>query len=304
VPVGAAVGLAISVAAVRPWRWHSVVPFLAGTAELEEHLDSSGWPPPFLGEYELSHDTSSARVVSTEATPLDGLSMDEILSFRSERVARHAKLHLFPPAYEPLNGHARRIFASITPGAGWLGPTPYYIANPYALIVLTCAGHVTPLSLACPEVRIRYKNRRITETHVGPGVRCFLEWVHDPSYAEHPGTVRVQMVNAYDAGFRYAHVDREGSANIAPSADPANITQGVYSQPSVFHVGRYGVNNISPLDRRGWVRLRQADAFTRLLVKLWRNRPRSPHSEADLLYEIVIDPQEQGGHGAPDEAVR
>jgi hypothetical protein len=245
---------------------------------------------PFASSAEIPNDTEGASVDTLAETPLDGKSLEQILAFRSERVARLARLGLFPNPYDPLQGHGQRIYASIAPGAKWLGPAPYYLANPYVLVVFTCANHVTPLNLLCPGVAIRYSDRRIEERREGESARCWLRFVHEPPYADRPGHVRIVMVNAYDAGFRYAHVDRSHSSNLEPSGDPANIVNGLFSQSSFFHLGRYQANNLSPEDPRGWLRLTAADARTTIRMKLWRDRPQSTADTADFTYEATIAP--------------
>ena len=171
-----------------------------------------------------------------------------------------------------------------------MGPTPYYVANPYVLIVLVDANHVTALDLACPGSTISYTPGRIEEHRDGRSASCWLDAVHDPSYAEHPGAVRIVMVNAFDAGLRFAHVDRERSTNLQPAADKANVVNGLFSQSSFFHLGRRGMNNISPEDPRGWVRLADARAPTRIHVKLWRDVPLALGAPPDFVYEATIAP--------------
>jgi hypothetical protein len=293
VATGTIAGLGFSYAIVSALRNPCFPPARAGATAVvatEDPRPVETWPPPYFGERDIPNETAGASVRTQDATPLDGRSLEEILAFRKERVERQANLGLFPTIYDPMSGHARRIYASITPGAKWLGPTVYYIANPYVLVVATCANHVTPLNLLCPETRIRYSNRRIVETHGGESAACWLKRVHDPSYADQAGQVDLVTVNADDAGYRHAHVDPARSANLEAAADPASIMRGLFSSTSFYHFGRYQANNISPRDERRWVRLREAAAPTRIVVKLWRNRPSAPESDADLVYEIVVDP--------------
>jgi hypothetical protein len=238
----------------------------------------------------IEPDRESATVDSNGRTALDGLGLDEIVAFRMRRVRDREQLGIFPASYHPLEGDSRRIYQQISPGTRWLGPTAYYVANPYVLIVLVSANHVTPLDLACPGAEIAYSHRRIDEVHAGPPAACWFDRVFDPPYADNPGAVRLVMVNAFDAGLRHAHVDRERSANLQPDRDPANVLNGLFSQSSFFHVGRYGANNISPEDRNGWVRLARRGAPTRIHVKLWRDPPPSAAAPADMVYEVEVRP--------------
>ena len=105
------------------------------------------------------------------------------------------------------------------------------------------------------------------------------------------------MVNAFDAGFPFAHLDRARSENVLPEASPANVTNGLFSQSSFFHVGRYAANNISPEDRKGWVRLSRPDARTLLTVKLWRRQPPSPKDDSDTRVRHRSRPRAGGADG-------
>ena len=246
----------------------------------------------FSGTETIAQDLEGCSVDTQATTALDGMSLAAIVEYRRERVARHARLNVFPETYDPLAPGSARIWRQITPSKKWLGPTPYYVANPYVPIVATCANHVTPLNLCCPDVSITYSDRRIRELRHGESARCWLRYVHERPYADQPGSVRLVMVNAFDAGFPFAHLDRARSENVLPEASPANVTNGLFSQSSFFHVGRYAANNISPEDRKGWVRLSRPDARTLLTVKLWRRQPPSPKDDSDLEYVIDLDPEQ------------
>jgi hypothetical protein len=252
--------------------------------------------PLFEGREAIAQELAGCSLDTQAPTALDGMSLLEIVAFRRERVARHARLHVFPRDYGPLASASARIWRSITPGRRWLGPTPYYVENPYLLIVATCANHVTPLNLACPDLSLRYRSGVFHERHAGDSARCWLRRVHEPPYADHPGSVRLVMVNAYDAGYRFAHLDPARSRNVLPEEGRANVGNGLFSQSSFFHVGRHEVNNISPEDRNGWIRLARPAARTLLVVKLWREAPASPDRKADLEYRIDVDP---GGSSTP-----
>jgi hypothetical protein len=87
--------------------------------------------------------------------------------------------------------------------------------------------------------------------------------------------------------------------NVLPEPSPTNVTNSLFSQPSLFQVGSHAANNISPEDRNGWIRLARADARTLLTVKLWRGQATSndalarsaPQGAADLEYVIEIHPE-------------
>jgi hypothetical protein len=210
------------------------------------------------------------------------------VALRRNRVSEHGSLGIFPASYDPVGPESERIWRPLTPGAKWLGPTAYYVLNPYLLIVAVQANHVTPLSLSCPGGSVRYEDRKFVQRLTGAAARCWLDRVQQSDVA---GTVRLVMVNAYDAGLRLVHLDPARSENVVRGADATDVSNGFFTQPSLFHVGRYGVNNISPEDQRGWVRLARPGARTRLHVGLWRSRPSSVAADPDIVWEIVVDPE-------------
>ncbi len=248
-------------------------------------------PEPLRATVSIQQDLKSASINPDGGTALDGLQLMGIVDFRLGKVREYERLALFPPSYHPLKGESLRIYQQISPGMKWLGPTAYYVANPYVLIVAVCANHVTPLNLLCPAAGITYTYRRIDEAHRGEAAACWLDRVFDPPYADQPGEVRLAMVNAFDCGLRYAHVDRSQSSNLESEADPANVLNGLFSQSSFYHVGKYRANNISPEDRNGWIRLAKRNASTRIHVKLWRQQPASRAEPPDMVYEIRVDPR-------------
>jgi len=226
-------------------------------------------------------------------TALDGMTRDEIAQYRIAKVRRFAQLGFFHPGYHPLARPHSKIYGPITSRERWLPVTPYYIANPYLPIVMAAAGHVTPLNMICQGAEITYHDGTITEAHQGSDAGCWLDALY--RFPDHPGTIGVVMVNAWDAGFYYVHLDRARSENIQPSGDPANVVNGLFSQSSFFHVGRYGKNNISPEDRNGWIVLKDRNSRTRIRFKLWRKPPRSVEQAADLVYEAAVLPGGTGG---------
>jgi hypothetical protein len=236
----------------------------------------------------IVQDVQSATTAIEGPTPLDGLSLEQIVAFRRQKVADQAGLAIFPADYDPLRGSSSRIWTPITPRARWLGPTPYYVANPYVLVVFVNANHVTPLNLVCPEVAITSVPGRVEERRQGASARCWLDFIN--ASADQPGVVRAVILNAFDAGFRFAHLDRRLSANVRADPGRPNLVNGLFSQSSFFHFGHLGKNNISPEDPRGWIRLEDPRALTRLHVKLWRQVPASIEDPADQVYEATIAP--------------
>lgn len=251
--------------------------------------DAPAAPAPAVGRI-LEQDVTSSSIDTNAKTALDGLDLDQIVEFRLRRVRELGDLGIFPASYHPLQGPSWRIYQPITPKARWLGPTPYYLANPHVLIVVTSANHMTPLNLLCPDVSLRLDGAVIEERHTGAAAQCWFRWLYEGSYAEHPGVARLVMVNAYDAGLRYAHVDRERSVNVRDEGAPDNVVRGFFSQSSVFQFGKYQANNISPEDPRGWVRLERQSVGTRIYVKLWREAPVDAAQKPDFVYDVVVEP--------------
>lgn len=243
---------------------------------------------PYSGTVIIEQDITITKTSERGNTGLDGMSKDEIAAFRLEKVKKYRQLHFFHPKYHPFKYYHQGIYNSITPGKGWLRPTTYYVANPYILIVVACANHVTPLNLYCPNVNIIYKKGRIVETHTGRNAACWFDRVYN-SY-DYPGKVCPGMVNAWDAGFLFMYVDLARSLNIEKSSIPSNVTNCIRSSRYLYHVGRYGVNNISPTQIDDWLTLRQRGAETRIYIKLWREKPGSPGQLPELVYIVNVKP--------------
>ncbi|MCP5046685.1 MAG: hypothetical protein GY940_05910, partial [bacterium] len=227
-------------------------------------------------------DTAVTHSHDWNSTALNGMSLEQVSDFRLERVSRFKRLNIFPSDYRPLKDYHRKVYDTITSGKEWLSPAVYYIANPYVLIVMVPANHVTALNLHCPDVSIRYDNGTITERHSGSSADCWFEKVYG-SY-DYPGVIRPVMVNAWDAGYFYIHVDVKRSLNIKVGKQAGHITNSVSTARSYFHVGKYGVNNISPTVPKHWLNLETKGAETRIHVKLWRNRPARLDEPPSLTY--------------------
>ncbi len=211
----------------------------------------------------------------------------QLTTFRLEKIEKYRQLGFYHPGYSPFVPPHNRIYGPITPGAAWLYSVPYYIANPYLLVILVAARHVTPLDMYIPEVDIRYNNGTLSETIRGASARDWFAAVYSSDQA---GFIRLVMVNAWDAGFRYIHLDPFLSRNIKPSENLNNVTRSWHSQHCIFHVGKYKKNNLSPEDGRAWVELQKRDEPTRLHVKLWRSEPADVRDDSDLIFDFIIDP--------------
>jgi hypothetical protein len=241
----------------------------------------------FPGAFRIERDLQAVSPSGTGRTALDGMDREQLTAFRREKVEKYRQLGFFHPGYSPFSPPHDRVFGPITPGADWLYSVPYYIANPYLLVILVPAHHVTPIDMYLDEVDILYRNGTLVETVRGASARRWFEAVYA---SDIPGSIRLVMVNAWDAGFRYIHLDPSLSKNIKPGERPDNVTRTWYSQHCIFHVGKYKKNNLSPEDRRAWIELRKRDEPTRLHVKLWRAKPGDVGDRADLAFIFTIDP--------------
>ena len=237
----------------------------------------------------ITNDISVCATRQIQKTALDGMKLQQIADFRIQRVGIYKSLSIYPDNYNPLEGDGAVIYRSITAGADWVGSTPYYIANPYHLLNLVPANHATPLNVLCPAVSIVFHKWGIEEKRTGLDSKAFFSTVYSGEFTN-PGKVRLMMVNAYDAGFRFACIDQKKSENIEPEPGAANIFNDVYSRACFYHVGRYKKNNISPEDRKAWLVLKKKDVLTRITVKLWKKAPASAKDDPDMLYVFMIEP--------------
>ncbi len=223
-------------------------------------------------------------------TGLDKFSRREIADYRMAQVNKYKEINIFPANYHPLQVPHQSIYGRIHSNGPWLYSVPYYIANPYILIVAAQANHVTPLNFYCPDAEITYTYKKITEIHRGENAHCWLRAVF--TSMDYPGVIRLFTVNAEDAGFYYAYLDESLSSNIKEADDLANIANSIYCGHNFYHFGQYKKNNLSPEDRRCWIALKKSD-YTRLVIKLWQDEPKNSQKPADLIYEIVVIPDNE-----------
>jgi hypothetical protein len=241
---------------------------------------------PYKGEVKIQHDIKTPNLRGT--TGLDFMQKQEISTFRLQKVSIYRQLGIYDENYHPFKDYHRYIYKSITPGEAWLGPTPYYIANPYQLVVLTCANHVTPLNLYCPDVQISYSNGVFEAVHRGKSALCWFRMVYESH--DYPGQVWPISINAWDAGFFYTFVDLSRSKNIKENHNPGHITNKPLTRRYFYHVGKYKKNNISPTIKEAWLTLINRDTRTVIYIKLWRNKPTDNSQAPDLVWVFKILP--------------
>jgi hypothetical protein len=243
---------------------------------------------PYQGVVTLEPDRSVSLGNRNQKRILDGMSLQEVADFRLQQIDRYRILNFFHPRYHPLRYYHREIYQQITPGAHWTRSAPYFIANPYLLIVFTQAHSVTALNIHCPNSEITYRNGVIEEVHRGKEALCWFNKIFQGE-PECNGYLWPIMVNAWDAGFPYIHVDPAECLNVEPSTSATHITRSIYSCRYFYHQGKGG-NNLSPGSPDAYIRLTTPDVETVVPVRLWRSRPTSPQQKSDLVYRLIIVP--------------
>ena len=225
-----------------------------------------------------------------EVNELPAMSREEIFVLRKSKVDKYPQLKIYPEDYDPSGGSSSRIYGSIQETVPWTKSASFFLSNPYLLIVLTYAGYVNPVDMHMQGVTIEYNSGRILQANRGLAARRWFRGLY--KYQDSNGVVRVNMVNAYDAGFKYAFLDLSRSVNIESvrGNGKRNISHDIYSNPGFYHSAGKGKNNLSPADPEGWLGIRKKDVHTKLFIKLWRDEPESPFSAEDLGYLIIIDP--------------
>ncbi len=103
-------------------------------------------------------------------------------------------------------------------------------------------------------------------------------------------------INARDFGYKYAYVDNSKSTYKPHYKDPVNISNSVIEFQNFIHLGgacghEGGCNNGSP--RQTFLEFQ--DNFTEykykyreIYIKLWKNRPASTNSPADITERIIL----------------
>jgi hypothetical protein len=138
---------------------------------------------------------------------------------------------------------------------------------------------------------VEYSHGKITETYRGQSAEKWFYLAFD-YYGEFQGILRLWLVNAYDAGFKYACIDSSKSTNIDMRYPPpeSSFLKSIYSGHEFYHVGHLKKNNISPYDVRATIRLREKNSRTVLYVKLWKSRPSAMNGKEDFAYVFKMEP--------------
>jgi hypothetical protein len=238
--------------------------------------------PAWADYYQGTH-----RIAVNPITPLHKLSKDAIFSLRKAKVRNNKILGIFPEGYMP----APSIYGQVDEKADWVRDTQFFVNNPYLLVVISSGNKVNAFLPYCNVDSVEYSRGKITETYRGQSAEKWFYLAFD-YYGEFQGTLRLWLVNAYDAGFNYACIDSSKSINIDMSYPPpeSSFLKSIYSGHEFYHVGHLKKNNISPYDVRATIRLREKNSRTVLYVKLWKSRPSAMSGKEDFAYVFKMEP--------------
>jgi hypothetical protein len=221
------------------------------------------------------------------AACIDGLPKEQIFALRKSEVQKHKELGIFPKNYEP----TWRVFGRVLDRGGWVKDVRFFINNPYLLVLNSSHPYVNVLTPYCNVAAVTYFDRKISESYRGETAKKWFYYIYD-YYKQNNEIIRLWFANAYDVGFRFAHIDGERSLNVdlkwKNSQD--SVVNGVYSGNEFFHFGHLAKNNISSRDERATLKLVTRDTKTVIYIKLWKNKPTSPDATEDFAYIIRMDP--------------
>ncbi len=238
--------------------------------------------PAYPAYYEGTH-----TILVNPTIPLHQQSRDAIYSLRKRKINDNKMLGIFPENYVP----AASIYGQINEKADWVHDTQFFVNNPYLLAVISSGNKVNAFLPYCNMNSVEYSHGKITETYKGRPAEKWFFFALD-YYGDFKGIIRLWFVNAYDAGFKYAHVDSSKSINIDMTYPPSegSLLKSIYSGHELYHVGHLKKNNISPYDVRATIKLQEKNSKTVIYVKLWKSRPLGNSDREDFAYIFRIEP--------------
>jgi hypothetical protein len=221
------------------------------------------------------------------------VTADAFWPLRASAIAAHDSLALFPSDYGSTQPVQQSIYGQVDWSVGWLKPALFYIQNPYILVTTNNASSVTAAESATNPTLRYCDDCTIVMRYEGIEASHWFSFLYD-SGVPTPGVPQLTLVNARDAGFRYASVPIDSLHNVDPTwtaTDQNAILGKVHTVTGYFyHRGQYGVNNLSPDSPATRLALVQRDVPTRLQVDLWRAKPSSAFNRADVSVVIEIEP--------------
>jgi len=240
---------------------------------------------------------------------LDYVTKGQVYSLRKAFVASYPYLY-DASDYEPLDVIFREIEDG-KPWAGMLGLAYYgggeqsneglsdesrFIANPFLLIGLTEGYLFTVEDKSLPPMAFYprpsqlYWNMDWSFASAKYDVSSYFE-LAQTYYKNHKDyhTFGITYYNARDFGFNYMYLDRSRSHNVrydGPANEPLPLIQYIHcAGHSWFHP--QGVNNMSPPQEGTSVQIWKLPA--RMHIKLWKEKPASVDSDADLDFVIEAE---------------
>jgi len=227
------------------------------------------------------------RIYVNPTKSLNGETKESIFSQRKSKVEEYRETGIFPENYQPKNS----IFGRIQDESDWVRDVQFFIYNPYLLVLTSAPDFVNVHLPFCLVYSVEYSYRKIKVKYKNQSAIKLFYYIYD-YYEDSSGIIRLWFVNAYDAGFNYAHVDMSQSINIDPEwyASENSVTKVIYSGHEFFHVGHLRKNNISPADTKARLKLLEQNKKTIIHIKLWRKHPENVNSKEDFAYVISIEP--------------
>ena len=241
----------------------------------------------FTQSYAAFPEKKQVSIAVNAAAFLDGLPKEQIFALRKSEVDKHGELRIFPKNYEPNNS----VFGQVQDRGGWVKDVRFFINNPYLLVLNSSHPFVNVLTPYCGVAAVTYSESKISESYHGEAAKKWFYYIYE-HYKQNNEIIRLWFANAYDAGFRFAHIDKKRSVNVdltwRNSQD--SLVNGLYSGNEFFHVGHLAKNNISSRDERATLRLVKRDTKTVVYIKLWKNKPTSHDTKEDFAYVIRMEP--------------
>ena len=233
-----------------------------------------------------ANDTSAAPALNyswvNEDLPNDRA---ELFALRRQYVEAIRHLKIYPDPYEPSDA----VFGQVADQEPWARTNGFYITNPQLLITPTPPNTITPIDYWAAdknppgEQTIQHSVNKTTIRYNGISANHWMSWVSEKG-------IRLEDVNARDAGFNYAMLDLAASQNI-DAEKSGNMVRKPVPFKSFFHYGtNVSANNLSPAYPAMRIKLNDYQETAKLNIKLWRDQPPDNHTAADYTYIIEVFP--------------
>ena len=280
---------------------NKIINVVLGTGyDLEDHVITAA--KQLLAQPAAGRGTT--KIELNDMIKLDLMKKTEILELREKYVSEYPEL--LNAAYKP----SEDVFGQVEDGKPWwgiLGISYYgsgqksiegpskesrYIINPFLLVAISehMAHPVNDPSLSpvpiCPKpIALEWEGRsKATATfEVGEFWDLQAKYHYDDA-----GKNEFDLIayNARDFGFNYLYIGKNESHNavLNDNKEPIQIRQFIHCGGSCGYPG--GCNNMSPYQPELTVSVSSLPAT--LYIKLWRNKPVTTDSDADMIFIIEI----------------